>query len=197
MRHVEEENKESMLQRIKRSALSGGVSGAILGAGSTALTSSLKPVDLLKGALHGAGLGSAVTGIGTGLGESLMGAPGAEESNPSLKRGALGGGVAGAVLGGLGGLALATGKLSTLSRLAPKAASAIEKFMAKEAEKGSARSGLIGKVKKLAQDGAVAHAATLGAAGGGALGAYYGGDEGLQADAVNAQFQREKEKYGG
>lgn len=149
-----------MRDDTKKAALSGAASGGLLGlAGSALGGGGIK--QALRSALLGALAGGTVSGGGIAIGDTVMGAPEQGEINPYTRRGALGGGIAGAGVGALLGGALAKKYLKI-----PKA-TGITQFFANRQPK---------------------MAAALGAMGGGLAGAYQAGDEGMQLDFIQNEI---------
>jgi hypothetical protein len=162
-------------ERIRNLALSGGLSGLVLGGASAALGPFRKWSDLAKAAgIGAAGGGSLAAGSGY-VGDELLGDPEFTESNPYTKRTALGGVTVGGTAGGLAGAALGTGLAGGLAKkVLPD--NLVTRKLLEYASKGS-----LPKMGKLGLIGA----------GVGALGAgYLGADEGMQMDVIENERRR-------
>lgn len=155
-----------MRDETQNAALSGAASGGILGlVGSGLAGGGLK--SALRASLLGALTGGAISGAGVGTGTAMLGSPEEDEVNPYTRRGVLGGGVAGAGMGGLLGAALA------------------KRFLKFKAPPPA--------LKALA-DQPVRKAAGIGAGAGGAFGAYQAGDEGMQVDFIKNEIDELQRK---
>ena len=155
-----------MNDSTRNATISGAASGGILGGvGSTLAGGGMKAA--LRAALLGALTGGAVSGAGQAAGSAVLGDPEEGEINPYTRRGVLGGGLAGAGMGGLLGAALS------------------RKFLRVPGAKG-ALSALAGK--------STGRAAGLGALGGGAFGGYQAGDEGMQLDFIQSEMDAMRKK---
>jgi len=139
-------------------ALSGGVSGAGLGALSW-LKRGTSVASAGKTAAKLGALSAGVVGGGALLGSKIVGDPREEESAPFMKRAALGGAITGALVGGAGGLLLRNTKL------------------VREAAK-------TWRPAKWIVDAPVLGAGALGAVGGAFVGGAQGADEGQQVDSI-------------
>jgi hypothetical protein len=169
-----------MKQHLKDLAISGAVSGAVLGGGGKAIAGARNLKEILKAAGVGAGLSTGLTVGGGGLGMLMMGEP--EESDPSAftTRGAVGG----ALAGGLAGAALMSPKIRSMAmNVAGKFGK--EKELAdlatSRSPSGQVTNILMDKLKQLAK---TKYALPAGAATGALVGGYQGSDEGMQADFV-------------
>jgi hypothetical protein len=139
-------------------ALSGGVSGAGLGALSWLKRGTSVASAGAAAAKLGA-LSAGVVGGGALIGSRLVGDPRKEEGAPFMKRVALGGAITGALVGGAGGLLLRNTKL------------------VRDAAK-------TWRPAKWIIDSPALGAGALGAAGGAVVGAAQGADEGQQVDSI-------------
>ena len=139
-------------------ALSGGVSGASLGALSW-LKRGTSAASAGKMAAKLGALSAGVVGGGAMIGSRIVGDPRKEEGAPFMKRVALGGAITGALVGGTGGLLLRNTKL------------------VREAAK-------TWRPAKWIIDSPALGAGALGAAGGAVVGAAQGADEGQQVDSI-------------
>ena len=139
-------------------ALSGGVSGASLGA----LSWLKRGTSVASAGATAAKLGALSAGIvggGALIGSRIVGDPRKEEGAPFTKRAALGGAISGALVGGAGGLLLRN-----------------TKFM-KDAAK-------TWRPAKWMTDAPALGAGALGALGGAVIGGAQGADEGQQVDSI-------------
>ena len=139
-------------------ALSGGVSGAGLGALSW-LKRGTSVASAGKMAAKLGALSAGVVGGGALIGSRIVGDPRKEEGAPFMKRVALGGAITGALVGGTGGLLLRNTKL------------------VREAAK-------TWRPAKWIVDAPALGAGALGAVGGAVVGAAQGADEGQQVDSI-------------
>lgn len=190
MQSLEDLMQERDKQRIRDASLeaakSGGISAALLG-GAGSLLAGRKPWLKVAGdaALAGLGMG-ALTGGATYLGSTIMGAPEEGEHGGFTNRAALGGALAGGVLGaGAGGL-LGAGKLSWLRKV-PGVAAKLE-------EEGPFNNLLTDQIKRLAKKGAGRTAAALGI-GGAALGGGLAGNEGMAVDYLDDEDEGRRGVY--
>lgn len=173
-----EEYSDDVRNASLKAALSGGLSGAIFGAGARALSGSKAATlkELLKAAGIGAATAGGIAGGSTFVGSSLAGAP--EEDDPSgyTKRGALGGGITGGIVGaGLGALA-AKGKIG----IPAKSPAFLKTYFANL--KSSPHALLKG--------------AGVGALAGGLPAAHFAADEGMQLDFIkNEMMDKKRREY--
>ncbi len=155
-----------MNDSTRNATISGAASGGILGGVGAGLAGGgIK--SALRAALLGALTGGAVSGAGQAAGAAALGDIEEGEVNPYTRRGVLGGGLAGAGMGGLLGAALSRKFLRV-----PGAKGAI----------GALASKTPGK------------AAGIGAGAGGAFGAYQAGDEGMQLDFIQNEMDDTRKK---
>ncbi len=182
------------IKAAKRAALSGAVTGSLLGAGGALIGGKRRLADFIKAGLLGGGAGGALSGGSSLIGSSVLGAPDPSEEGAYARRGALGGAIGGGLVGAtLGGLTGA-GKMKL-----PAGAPIVLKNIAKKIGDSSMLDNvLVDKLKAyaLAPDKSTAIKGAL--LGGGALGALagvQGGDEGMGVDFINSEMDRkEKEK---
>lgn len=163
-------------ERMLALGLSGGLTGALLGAAGRLGGKLTKFSDLIKPATIGAGVGGGLA-VGSGYtGEKLLGEPDLEESNPYTKRGAVGGAALGGTLGAGIGAGIGSGALGGLAKSILPADNVItDRILA------AARSGGLGKAGRLGLLGGAAGAAMLG---------YQGADEGMQMDVIENERRR-------
>jgi hypothetical protein len=145
-------------------ALSGGLSGAVLGF-TPILKNGVKLRTALKSAAVTGAASAGIVGGGSLLGSKIIGAPKEGENSPFLKRAALGGTIAGAGAGVLGAIA---------ARKIPFVKSGVAN-LAKE-----------WRPAKWMQSKSAIKAAGIGGISGAAIGAYQGSDEGAQVDTINS-----------
>lgn len=112
-----EENRDTLMKRLRIAALSGGASGGILGSLHSAMSPKSTLGSIGLGALKTAGLGAVAAPSGLLAGEAILGAPEKGEVNPYTHRGLAGGAAVGAAGGGLAALYLASGGKIPLSKL--------------------------------------------------------------------------------
>lgn len=178
-RHTMEMSDERK-NRIRDLALSGGLSGGLLGAAGTVLGGFKKPSELLKSMLIGASAGAGLSAGSGYVGGELLGEPTPDEQGGHTLRGSLGGAVGGTLAGGaLGSLA---GLPGVAKRLKPSADSA--NFITKGLSRFLGPGGL----------GSAKRGALIGALGLGAAGAYQGADEGMQMDFIDAMREKQRQK---
>lgn len=156
-------------KRLKELLISGALSGAVLGAGGSALSGAKTVGAIAKSALHGAGIGAALGGGSDLAADAVLGEPDPNNRTAYSKRGAMGG----ALAGGLGGAALGAlvsggGAKGALSR--DLKAGLINKLGRGVVAKG------VGKLGSRAVGAGVV--GSLGAL----VGGYQGGEEGMQMD---------------
>jgi hypothetical protein len=181
-----------MKEHLKNLALSGAISGAVLGGGGKAITGAKNVGQIVKAALAGSALSGGLTLGGGGLGMMMMGEPDENDPTAFTKRSAVGGALAGGALG--------AGMMSPAFRnLVLKGAKALgkEKDLSEMGRSWNPKTGeveniLLHKLKKLQGSPA---AMPAGAAIGSLVGGYQGGDEGMQADfARNLTRARQAKK---
>lgn len=162
---LRQKRRDKLAESVKSAALSGGISGASVGAVARLLAGKRAIPEILLGAA-GAGATSAALGAGaTYVGGELLGPASDKDPSAYTKRGGIGGAVGGGLLGAaVGGLAGA-GKVK-LPKFA--ANNLIGDALAKLAANPSART---------AKLGALLGGTVLGGSAG-----YLGADEGMQLD---------------
>jgi hypothetical protein len=167
-----------MKEHLKNLALSGAISGSILGAGGKAISGARKLSEIAKAGLVGGGISSLMTAGGGGLGMALMGTPDDSDPDPTAftKRSALGG----ALVGGLSGAALMSPSVRAAVVRAAKALGAENKLASLTKSRDSERVSnvVLEKLKGAKGTKGLLAGGTIGAA----IGGYQGGDEGMQAD---------------
>lgn len=175
-----EQLDEEKKKRLRDLALSGGISGGVLGAAGTVIGGFKKPTDLLRSALIGA-LGGAGLAAGSGyVGGEILGEPGEEEEGAHTTRGVVGGAIGGGLAGaGLGALAGIPGVASKI-----KGALGAENFITRG----------IGKFLGSGGASTAKRAAMAGGLGLGTAGAYVGADEGMQMDFIEAMRYKAEQK---
>jgi hypothetical protein len=165
-------------EHLRNLALSGALSGSILGAGGKAITGARKWGDIAKAGLAGGGISSLMTAGGGGLGMALMGTPDDSDPDPTAftKRSALGG----ALVGGLSGAALMSPAVRAAVVRAAKALGAEDKLadLTKSRDSQGVSNIILEKLKGVKGTKGIIAGGTIGAA----VGGYQGGDEGMQAD---------------
>jgi len=150
-------------ESVRDAALSGGLSGTILGAGSSLIANGLNAKLALRRAAMGALAGGGLAGGGVAIGNQILGEPKKRETNPYTRRGTVGGAIAGAGAGTLMGAALANDYINLPKKLEP-----VGKYI-------RGRHPLIG--------------ALLGGLVGTGIGAYKIGDEGMQVDIIQREVE--------
>jgi hypothetical protein len=155
-------------ERLKTLLLSGGVSGALLGGGGSLLGGARSIGKVGKAAAIGALLSGGLSAGSGMLGEAVTPRGDPDDPQANTKRGAIGGGLAGGLVGAGAG-ALLAGK-SGLSRT-------VKAALMRQTGRGLLSKG-IGKVAT-----PLGGALGIGALGA-AVGAYQGSDEGMQADFI-------------
>lgn len=167
-----EEREEMRKKRIRDLAISGGLSGAVLGTIGRITAGFNKPSSLVKAALIGSGITGGLS-AGTGyVGGAVLGEPQKGEEAPHTIRGIIGGSLAGGAAGATAGSLLGI----------PKIAEKIKPNVTNKNFLNTAFSNFIGSGgKKSALRGALAGSLGIGAAG-----AYQGADEGMQMDFIDA-----------
>jgi hypothetical protein len=180
---MDETTKDELIKLI----LSGAASGALLGGGGRLLSGARSLGQIAKGAGVGAAASGGLTGLSGAIGLGVGGSPSEEEGSGYSKRlgvgGAIAGGLAGAGLGALmgskGGRGMA---LKALQKLG-------QGDVARDIKRGTTVLGRgIGTLQKPAYA-----AAGLGA-GGAAVGAFQGADEGMQLDFLHNLSREQKER---
>ena len=165
------EMSEERKKRLRELAISGGLSGGVLGT-LTNLRSFRKPTDLLRYALTGAGVGAGLASGSGYVGGEILGELGEHEQGGHTLRGVVGGSLGGAAVGG------AVGSLAAI----PAVAGGLQKklgqrnFVTKAVTKALGAGGLSSGYR----------GALMGALGLGAAGAFVGSDEGMQLDFVDS-----------
>ena len=165
------EMSEERKKRLRELAISGGLSGGVLGT-LTNLRSFRKPTDLLRYALTGAGVGAGLASGSGYVGGEILGELGEHEQGGHTLRGAVGGGLGGAALGA------AIGSLGGIPRIANKLRAGLgtENVITKA----------IGNFIGSGGASSAKRTALAGALGLGAIGGYQGADEGMQLDFVDS-----------
>lgn len=153
-------------KRLKELLISGALSGAMLGAGGSALSGAKTVGAIAKSALHGAGIGAALGGGSDLAADAVLGEPDPSNRTAYSKRGAMGG----ALAGGLGGAAL--GALIVGKGKAP---SYLREALMNKLGNGVLANG-VGNLGSRALGAGVV--GSLGAL----VGGYQGGEEGMQMD---------------
>lgn len=177
---------QTLADRLRAVALTGGVSGGIMG-GATGLLShgNLKklPLDALKAAL----LGGTTAAGAVGVGEAVLGEPEREETNVYTKRGGTGGAAIGALAGLLGTIALSgklpLGKLGTMGKPVQDMLNVKNPLLARY--KRALQSKDLG-TKSLAAAGGIAVPAVAGG--------YFGADEGMGLDILQTEMEAARAK---
>lgn len=185
-----EDIPETREERIRKLMLSAAAGGMGLGAGTSILAKGTKTFkDVAKAAGKGGLISALLAGTAGTAGDLVLGDPEPGEKNAFMKRGAVGGLVGGALLGGAGGALAASGKVGKylgtgklaekLSKLVPEENMVANKFKTWAGNPSRGRT-------------------TLGGLLGGGLGsagsAFVGADEGMQADIIAEQAQKLKPK---
>ena len=177
-----------MKEHLKNLALSGALSGALLGAGGKAIAGARSLGEIGKAALTGSAISGGLTLGGGGLGMLMMGEP--EEGDPTAftKRSALGGALAGGALG--------AGLMSPAMRSAVASAAKALGMGGKLAELTKSRdaSGVSNIVLEKLKGAKGMKGILAGGALGGVVGGYQGGDEGMQADFTRNLMETDRKK---
>ena len=156
-----------------KAGISGGISGAVLGA-LPILKNGVSVKTALKGAAGIGAASAAIVGGGGWLGSKIIGDPKKDEALPFTKRAAIGGAIVGTGVGALGVLA---------AKKIPFIRTGLE-GMAKEwrPAKWISKAGPVG-------------ATSMATVAGGVVGAHQAADEGMQVDSINSiQQARDKRK---
>lgn len=175
---------DDLKKKMKDLALSGALSGAVLGSGASFFNGAKSLGQILKSGAVGAGLAGSMS-VGSGyLGNKLMGQDDSDDPNGNTKRGALGGAVAGGLTGGAIGIGLKnkTIKEAILKRLTEK------EVVLKELTESSLLKRGVQAASKKPWLAALAAAGLIGAGA-----SYQGADEGMQADFLQ-NLKRQKVK---
>jgi hypothetical protein len=174
------QDREQIRDAALKALMSGGISGAVLGAGSKVLGGARSLKDIAKGAGI-AGLASgALSGGAALLGSQIMGAPSDDDPHGFTHRGAVGGAVGGSLLGGGLGAAAAGGLVSL-----PKG------------KNGNLIFDYFNKLAARPNRARILKGAALGALGLGTVAGYQGSDEGMQVDFLNEEMKRAKRRQMG
>lgn len=194
----EEQSDNSRLKRIRDLMVSAALGGGVVGAGASALQRGASLGSTLRGGALGAGVGSLLAGGGGTVGDFIMGEPDADESHPFLKRGVVGGLVGGGALGALGGGLAASGTLGKAFAANPKLREMAQKILGKESvffrpEENFLLRSLRDKSRNPSFAGTVAGGLGAGAITGAAA-SYQGFDEGMQADFIEDQKRKLRER---
>jgi len=177
------ENDDAFWRSIRDAALSGSLSGLVLGAGGRFLGGGRTLADLAKAGAGGAALSGGISGGSVAAGNILMGPPEEEETQPYTRRGALGGLAGGALLGGLAGGLAGAGKI-------PKAAGKLKGVVPTE----NLLFETLAKYGKAPTAGRVAAGTGIGAGTGGIGSAFLGSDEGMQVDMILAELDEAQKR---
>jgi hypothetical protein len=181
------------LRAALKIALSGALTGGVIGAGGKFLTGARGLGAIGKAGAVGAGLGGAVSGLSNLLGASVMDEPEPGEVNGYAKRGLVGGGLLGAGIGGvLGGLG-ASGKLK-ISANAPQILRKIASMAAEELPLKNLIAEKIAQLGEAPTGAGIRKGALMGAATLGLPSAYMGMDESLGYDALQREIEDEQRK---
>ncbi len=168
------------IKEALRVALSGALTGGVLGAGGKFLGGARKLGQIGKAGAVGAGIGGVLSGASNLVGSELMG-----DNAPSSEKGLVGGALTGAMVGGgLGGLS-AAGKLR-LTGESPEILRALSKFAQEELPLKNALTEYIAKSSP-------AIGAAVGAGAMGTVGGAEGWDEGGSYDNLMRELE-EKHK---
>lgn len=171
------EMTEARKERLRDLALSGGLTGGLLGGATTVLGGFKKPSELAKAMLIGAGIGGGLSAGSGYVGGELLGEPAPDEQGGHTLRGAIGGAVGGGLAGGALGSALGIPGIAKKAQSAIGSANFITRPLSSYLGFGGKSSAIRG--------------ALIGALGLGAAGGYTGADEGMQMDFIDA-MRREK-----
>jgi len=162
-------------QRLRDLAISGGISGLLMGAGAAAIGPFRKWSQLARAAGIGTAGGAGVAAGSGYVGDEFLGDPELQESNPYTKRTGLGGLAVGGAAGGLAGAALGTGIGQGIAK-ASLPDNLLTKRMFDYIGKGS-----LGKAGKLGAVGSLLGAGTAG---------FLAADEGMQMDMIENERRR-------
>lgn len=179
---------DALKKRLKELALSGAISGGVLGVAGSALGAPSLGKILRSGAIGAAAGGGLATASGF-AGGKVLGEPEEGEENAHTKRGAVGGAVAGGVLGALAGGISTSTKARQLFHLI-KNPTVRKAFSSKDAD-GKVTNYLLEKLKNI---NSPMVGAGLGAAALGGAAAYQGADEGMQMDVVEGVRRAKKRR---
>ncbi len=171
-------------------AISGGASGAVLGA-APILRKGWKVRPLLKSIGTSAAISAAIVGGGAKIGSSLIGDPDPEEASAFTKRAAIGGTLVGGAVGLAGGLTAKSRVFRKLLATASRRGKGVTGSTVKASHKAvrGAQNAVRDGAKEWTpyaalQKSGVAGAAGIGAGAGAAYGLYQGADEGQQVDSI-------------
>lgn len=183
---IDSENKQSVFDRLKLAALSGGVTGGGLG-GVSSFLGGANPKSILRSVMLGAGTGAVLAPLAMGTGEAVMGEPEADEKNPYTRRGAVGGSLLGGAVG-LGGALLLKNKLpmAKLGSLGEKITEGL-----------NSENIVMKKMRDLVNSGDkkdLAAALGIGTTAGVVAGSHFGADEGMGQDVVANELSNIKTK---
>lgn len=190
---LHDDNRQSLLKRMRTAALSGAVTGGVLGGGSALLGGAKTFGSFARPALKGAAIFGAGAPTGLLAGEALLGKPKHGEVNPYMHRGLAGGALLGALAGGGGAAYLASGKklpFAKLGAFGDKAEEAIGGLY-------GADNIISNKIRQWAQNpsaGNIAKASLLGGATAGVLGGHFAGEEGAGVDILNNEAESHHKK---
>jgi len=182
--NMRRKHHENMLSSLAKMGLSAGTTGGIVGGATSLLGGARSLGGIAKGALGGAALAAPLAVGATGLGNLLMGAPDEGDSSAYARRaglgGLIGGGLAGAAIGGLVGRR----GIGAISKLP---------YAERVSEKLPLDNVIVDKIKQWAANpsaiSSAKSAALLGSVLGGGAG-FYAGDEGTQLDFLRNQQRR-------
>lgn len=171
-------------QRLRDLAISGGISGLLMGAGAGAISPFSKWSQLARAAGIGAAGGAGVAAGSGYVGDEVLGDPELTESNPYTKRTGLGGLAVGGLAGGLAGAGLGSGIGSGIAKSVLPDNLLTRKLLEYVGKGSLSKAGKLGAVSSL-----------LGAGAAGFLAA----DEGMQMDMIENERRRkflEERGYG-
>ena len=181
-------SRSTLMHRLRLAALSGGASGAGLGAIHAAMSPGSTVGSIGASALKSALLGGAAAPAGLAAGEAILGSPKPGEANPSTHRGLIGGATLGAGAGGLAALYLASGRKIPLTKLG----SLGEKIESKAAGFMGADNLIANKLRSWATNPSasnLAKAALLGGGAAGVAGGSFSAGEGEESDILNNEAE--------
>jgi hypothetical protein len=193
---LDEKRRENVMGAAKDAATSGGLTGALLGAGSSFLSGQRSvPKMLARAAALGLGTG-AMTGAGTLIGSSLLGAPDEGEQGGFTKRagvgGAIGGGLLGAGFGALMGSGAGGKVLKALQKLPGYGRAAA--VASKELPIDNLATDVLKKWARTPGSSAAKKSAAFLGAGGAGLGGALGASEGMQVDYLQSSGAADPEE---